>query len=132
MQPFPCGDPTRRRTVPAAALAALAALSLGACGRDDGVDPDPELPSPPPSELVSEADFGSEWPLIPDDATLGCVGTGGGATLVVESDGITYALDEAAERDFPRITPIWAGDPRDPESRPSLEPLIERAGELCE
>ncbi|UJA20814.1 DUF2511 domain-containing protein [Thermoleophilia bacterium SCSIO 60948] len=115
-----------------AALSVLLALCLAACADEDGVDQSPDVPDPPPSEVVSEADLGESWPLIPSEATVSCVGGGDGAKLAIEADGITYGLDEAGERTYAPISPILAGDPADPASREALEPLAEIARQLCE
>jgi hypothetical protein len=73
------------------------------------------------------------WPFTVSEGTLTCTNLRGLEALTLTSNGITYALNEAAKGagSYPAIDPIWRADPDVPGSRINIAEVIDHARTLC-
>ena len=105
-------------------LAVLTGLSAVACGGGGGV--------------LHRDDYGAEWPLTVDEATLGCYGGSELPAPYFEVDSVRYPMTGWAEtilsqRGF-EIRPlqrIWRDDPEVRGAKVNIGPWIDRGSELC-
>jgi hypothetical protein len=93
-------------------------------------------PVPRPPGFISRDDLGEQWPLTVDAGVLSCESHGGGVHSVFFTDpeGKRYALNGKAEGhhpELPLIDQIWAPNPKVPELKINIGPLIDRGLELC-
>jgi hypothetical protein len=92
-------------------------------------DPYAELREEP--GFISRDDLGEQWPLTVDAGVLSCESHGGGVHSVFFTDpeGKRYALNGIAEGHHPELPPIdqiLAPNPKVPELKINIGPLIDR------
>lgn len=89
------------------------------------------------SERVSSADFGETWPLKVKDGVLNCEPIYEYEIVTFTTNGKTYAVNglargnRAKKRGWLDVEKIWKTDPRDPELKINIGPLIDRGRALC-
>lgn len=73
------------------------------------------------------------WPFTVSEGTLTCTNLRGLEALTLTSNGITYALNEAAKGagSYPAIDSIWRADPDVLGSRINIAEVIDHARTLC-
>lgn len=80
------------------------------------------------SASVDRAQFGEAWPLTVPSGLLSC--DNNGAIYIRTDDGKTYSLNAQALAAYPKVDPIWAGDPSSG-GKKSLDPLVAAGEDLC-
>lgn len=85
------------------------------------------------SEVITQDEFGSDWPFAVREGTLRCSGTRTAGSVTFEAEGRTYALNGTARShtEFPDVDPIWAADPSIPGAKKNIGSIIERGLQLC-
>ena len=85
---------------------------------------------------VTRDEFGEEWPLTVDGVALYCIG---GFVLVEDDEGIYYWVNggpDVARTWFGvetlNIRRIWRDDPKNPDLKVSIGPIIDRGHEICD
>ena len=83
-------------------------------------------------------EYGSEWPLTVDEATLGCYGDSDLPAPYFEVSGVRYPITGWAETilrqrgyEIRSIDRIWRNDPDIPGIKVNLGPWIDRGSDLC-
>lgn len=105
------------------AIAGLVLL-LGACSPDKGFGE---------TEDINADDFGSDWPLTVETATLNKVCGEGDTAVAIIVERKTYVIDFDHPSQSPTaFLPLWAEDPTAESGRKDLGPLLDRAESLCD
>lgn len=83
--------------------------------------------------VVKRSDLGTEWPLNVETGTLRCRPFMSNLhILTIEANGKVWAVNGTAKgQGYADIEPIWAPNPKIPEARINIGPLIELAKSLC-
>ncbi len=85
------------------------------------------------SKLVTQSEYGEEWPLVVNEAEIHCEKFSGQVqALTVTAGRTTYAINGTARaKGFPDLWPMWLDDDSNPPSKISIHRLSKDTRALC-